>query len=756
MQNEEEYVSTLKVADFDSNSTEAVHKNYLEYGINLMCTQLPNAIDGLKDVQRRIVYYSNEHTELVGMNAFVGKVSNYHTGGDSSIEGATIRLAQPFMVGHPLLYIDGESGKYYEPGAAAASRYLEVKISDFSRDIYFKGINPKTVPMGRTGTFKGEGEPIYLIPKIPMSLVLGNYTVGFAFKSDVNMIDFPQVCDLVMLRADSYRNHETLDMHKVAKLLVPNFPIRNLIRNRAELIKAYSEGDFEHKVDIEGWVEINGYEIVLRAVPYGNTFNKCVDEFRKILRDKKSWLHDVIESVNKYDAEVANCTIVVKKGNNPFEVFERIKGLLSFNSNKRPYLNYTRNGKITHMTPVELLNAWYRERYISIASGLKYELNRLVDERMMAMAIMVVIDDADEVVSLIRSAANDDDAVQKVRARWEQLTHRQAKWLVRQQFSVLTKQAKKDTIQRLEDIKLAIAKTHENFGKIDSAIYADADILKKKYGSISETRYSDEFIGYVQYGHWGITHFFDDDELPDLLVAKYWPANIRKSIHYYDNKYPVRYYVRNGVAKPLTTVSKQICCEDIICCPALKEMHTLVISSDGGTNVINRVGIPDTGDYTLCPVTKTFYGIHFNGDITVESTSSYTTRKSVCSGRKTDLIYGLPKFTKDAIVFHMNSAEPNVLRADRILIDENTLGNLGTVPTGKTQILGVWPFKSDFVMLNVPEDCIKSRLMEFLKITNVSKLFGNNTRCVLNLTKNSDGRKFVRHSDIRTMYLLNL
>lgn len=739
----------------ESDGSTEIKQNLSVFGSEVLATKFPNAYDGLKDVQRRIVWNSKDYKDPKSMNQFIGVVSGYHTGGDSSIFGATIRLAQNFMVGYPLVSIKGNSGKYYDPGSYADSRYLEIEISNFSRDVYFNDINLRTIPMKLSDTFNGV-EPSHLIPKLPMGLIIGNLTVGFGFKSLIPMIDVGQVCSLVMLFAEHYRNRGVLlpDKIKMAPYMVPSFPIKNLILNREELLNEYRKGNYECPIKLDGWVELSGNSITLRAVPYGNDFNTAVTTLRAELQNKNSKYNDLIDAANQYSADEADFNISIKRGKNPFEVLHRLKGILRFHSVWSPLYNYTLNGKVICLTPDKLTYNWYRERALSIASSLKYRLADFINKKLLLTAILIVINHTDEVVDIIRNSENEEAAVGILHGKWPELTLKQSQQLYRQPLSVLSRRNAESVQRELEQVEIDIKNTYDAFGKIDDIIYHDAEILKKKYPSTSQTRYSDEFIGYVKFGNWGVINFFGDDDLVDILNSKGWPFSIKKTVHYYDNRFPLKFLVKDNRVRPIVELSKEIWCDDLICYPATNEELTLVISEDGGTCVMESSIIQTVQGYTLCPITRTFYAIHRNGSITEEHVDSFSKRKSVSRGAKSDLVYGLPNKTKDLVVFHMNDRDPNVLRVDRILTEDG-LGSVKFVPVGKRHILGIYPIKTKDIILNIPESCRKSSTMEYLKIHDLKSLFHDrNNNLMFSISKTTKDVKFLRDKQVRSMYHL--
>lgn len=735
----------------EQNATEEIRSSLLTFGEDVLKTKFPSYMDGFKDITRRIIWFSKDYKESKGMNKVMGDIMDFHVSGDSSVYGAIIRLAQPFMVGHPLIEIDGKKGEYFDPSSAAAARYLKTKLSEFSKDVFFNGVNLKTIPMVATKDYSAM-EPRYLIPRLPMALVLGNLTVGFGFKSHSPLIDFADVCDLVMAFAEYYQKGGAGIPKNIAKHLIPTFPILNIIKNRDELYRSYINDDYNKEISMEGWADISGSNIILRTVPYGTDFGTMTSKLRNQMRDRKHWLWDYIVGVNQYSSDTAELSIEVKRGKNPFEVFDKLKPVIHFNNNWHPIYSYMKDGRALALNPAVLTYLWYQERAISIAGGLKYKQTDLIYRQMVLQAMLVVVEHSKEVIRLIEESDDEEDAVKRLYERFKELTWNQAKIVSQQRISTLAKSNRKQIESELEQVAVDLESTVKSFSRINEIIYTDAQFLKKKYKTTRESRFSNDFIGYVQFGDWGITHFFDYEEMYELLNSK-WPTHVKKTIHLYDSKAPVKYAVQNGKLNLLTELSKDINCEAIVCYPYDKSELTLAIGSDKSTCVVERSVTGIYGDHIICPISKKFYGIHRNGAVTAEDVQSFSIRKNISKGAKTDLIYGLSDKSNDLVVIHMNTTEPNTLRIDRILFD-GKIGSLKTVPTGDMHLLGIYPINSKEFILNVPDSCRKIN-SEFIIVKNIKKLFesGKNNH-LINLAKTSN-KRLKRNNQVRSLFVLD-
>ena len=742
--------------------TDEIRDDLVVYGSSVIQDKFPHYVDGLKAIQRRIIWFSKDYDTTKGLNKVIGDIGDFHTGGDSSIYDAIIRLSQPFKVGNPMMRVDGKNGEYYDPSAAAAPRYLKAMLSEFSRDVFFKGVEGKTLPMVPTKDFSAM-EPRYLIPRLPTALIFGNTTVGFGFKSLTPMVDIDSVCDIVMKYAD-YRatcHFNSPDPKEYAKLLLPSFPIRNLIINKDEILANYNAGNYNVPIQLEGVCELVGNNLTFRSIPYGNDFGKATADFRERLKSDKSvkWLWNYIVTASQYSSDEAEFAIPLKMGRNPFEVLDKIRPMLKFNDSINPIYNFMYDGKAIQLTPLEILTKWYEERFLSVVGSLKYKQAKLIDDERCIRAKLLVCDDADKVKKIIESSDTEEEAVDNLFNAFadKNISWKQADIISKLQLRALAKANKQQLLSNLEQNKIDQQNTVDAFSKVHQTIYNDAQNLKKKYGSKQQpTIYATDFKGYVQYGDMGITHFSNEQEMLELLSARGW-GSTKKSLHFYDSRYPNRFIVKAGRISPMIPY-KQIWCDKVVCYPNNRQDYSLVITDKGTVSVIEGLVFKDVANFDIWPISKNFYAIHKNGIITTDSISNYTVRKSISSGKISDVIYGIPSNTKDVLVFHMNSADPNVVRIDRVLTSPDKLGKLITVPGGKTNILGIYPVSNaKEIILNIPDDCRKNVVIDTLILSNVGVIFANNEEHQkIDVNKTSAlSKKLKRNKVARTLFTLD-
>lgn len=725
-----------------SDSTSEIKDCLLTYGEDILLTKFPHYIDGLKDVSRRILWFTREQKETRSFLRVMGDIVENHVSGDSSVYGAIIRLGQKFMVGHPLIHIEGKSGSYHSPSDSAAPRYLNMAISEFSRDVFFNGIHPRTIPMMPTKNF-GSMEPRYLIPKLPTALILGNLTVGFGFKSTIPMIDFADVCDLVMLFAEHYKkkNIGIPDARKIAPLIIPTFPIVNIIRNRDELLAAYRQGNYDCPISLEGVAEINGSSITLRSVPYGVDFGTTTQRLRELMKDRKHWLWQYITSANQYSSSEAEFTMEVKRGLNPFEVFQKLKAILRFQYSWGPLYSYMKDGRAVTLDPATLTYLWYQERSISIAGGLKYRQADLVYKKMTLEAILQICEHSDLVINIIKQSETEEEAIKALYEKFTSLTWKQAKIITQQRLSTLAKANRKQIEQDIEQTNSDMDNIHSQFGRIDETIYQDAQFLKKKYKSTRLSRFSTEYKGCVQFGTSGCTHFFDQTELQELLNGRGWGD---KHIYFFDS-HTTRSFIVNGRCIGMTEYPKDVECSQVIVHPKDHGRKLIIQEYDKAIYVAKDTFPKEFNYFWLQPQ---FKALRRNGQVVDATLVDIEQRKTQRLSRL-DIIHGFDNSIKTPVILHMNTHDPNVLRIDWV---ENE--KISTVALGNEYVLAVIDASEDECFLHIPSACTKNMAMMFLQLKNLTALYANKKHHIININKSVSNGKLTRDSLVRTKYTL--
>ena len=277
MDNINEYQSEFKQ---EVTASEIVEDNMNKYARHVLLQRLPNHVDGLKLIHRRILMALGSTEEKMKGSALIGKVmGTYHPHGDASIYGAIIRLAQPFNQVYPFVKVYGNVGDYSGEMAAAA-RYIDVTSSEFTRDLFFNKTNHKTLTYVPSETGVGI-EAAYFIPVIPTALITGTQTIGVGVKSTIPYLELSNVCTLVE-KFVALRKENPLTYHDnlitLAKYLVPDTPSHSLLRNYKAIIEAYTANKFTTSIIMDGVIDLYPDSIHIRTIPYGRDLKAILEE----------------------------------------------------------------------------------------------------------------------------------------------------------------------------------------------------------------------------------------------------------------------------------------------------------------------------------------------------------------------------------------------------------------------------------------------------------------------------------------------
>lgn len=744
-----EIIDAKKVEDI--SSSELVDGQMRIYTEDLVSRQYPHVIDGLKKVQRRILWVLNTSEELFNLIRIIGHTEDLHTSGDSSIYSALVRMSQPFHTGHPLIYIEGNGGSYAKE-QAAHPRYIQVRTTEFGRDILFDRCVKKALPLVHSKNFDSE-EPLYFIPCIPTALLYNHLTIGIGYKSESPQLNLNNLCDLVMKQVDVRTTTFGIQVphQTIAKYLIPDFPIPNYLMNREELLKEYSQGNFECPIRLNGTMQFENNSVVLKSCTYGVSYYTLYCNLTDKLKDPKikHWLLNYINGYSDFSDKEPNFTIDFKNKVDIFELLGKLRATLEMEGAIHPRYYYTYDDNPLHKTPPQLLSIWYDERKRSILSGIKYKHMQFTQQRLEKQARLIICERADDVVRILRYS---EDPIKDLTATFPTLTRYQATIIYNAPLHTLTKLSKVKLEEDIVRIDSSIRDTVAGYGKLDEIVYNDAQYIKKKYGKKRMTKFADEMVGYIKVGETGIIQYESPEDLYAIMERN--PNNCKDlQIYTYHAHLPnrVAYAEQKALKYKYTTIPKEFKGTAVLEYP--NNPVTFCRINDGAA-FIPGIKIPNDNQKRgeLQYTTKKCYGISLNGNVIELDESSISSRKSISRGAKSNIIYVIPGNCKDMIVFHMHPLESNTLRMDRILYD-GILGKCVFTPTSDLQVLDIQPINTNFIALNIPQSCINKVAINYLIVENVKGFFEEGTTSmIINLSRGS--KQLKKHPDIQKMSVL--
>ena len=303
----------------DVEYSEVMKKSYIDYSMSVITSRaIPDVRDGLKPVQRRIIYdmgligaTSNQPHRKVAR--IVGDtMGKFHPHGDSSISDALVNMAQGWKKGVTLVDGHGNFGSI-EGDTAAAARYIEARLTKYSEDVLLSDIKENTVDF--TSNYdEQEKEPVILPSKLPNILINGSEGIAVGMATSIPPHNLGEVCDAFI----HYIENPKAETSEILKYLKgPDFPTGGIIANSSALSSIYEDG--VGKIRVRGKVHIEEGKtrdyIVITEVPYtmvGDGINKFMSSVSDLVMNKT--LPDITDIANQSSKEGIRIAIEVKKG----------------------------------------------------------------------------------------------------------------------------------------------------------------------------------------------------------------------------------------------------------------------------------------------------------------------------------------------------------------------------------------------------------------------------------------------------------
>jgi DNA gyrase subunit A len=394
------------------NIEEEMQRDYIDYSMSVIIGRaLPDARDGLKPVNRRILYAMKEggwlHTRpFVKCARVVGEVmGKFHPHGDSAVYDALVRQAQLFSMRYPTIDSQGNFGSI-DGDPAAAYRYTECRLNRLAEDL-LADIDKDTVDMRLNFDEKLE-EPSVLPARIPHLLANGSTGIAVGMATNIPPHNLDELIDgLVHLIENPHCSIRDLMQY----IKGPDFPTGALVRGINEIVKMYETG--RGLVRIRGRAEIiedaKGKEtIIITELPY--TVNKAnlVMKVAELVREKR--IEGISDVRDESDKDGIRVVIEIKRN--------AMASIVLNNLYKQTYLENTfgvimlaiDHGRPKVMNLKEMLKAFLDHRFEVITRRTQFDLAKAEARAHILEGLLIAMDNMDEVVRIIRAASNRDEA----------------------------------------------------------------------------------------------------------------------------------------------------------------------------------------------------------------------------------------------------------------------------------------------------------------------------------------------------------
>ncbi len=438
-----------------------MHESMMPYAEHVILDRaLPRVEDGLKPVQRRILYSMYEQGNTPDKPTrksarIVGDcMGRYHPHGDSSIYDAMVRMAQPFAMNVPLIIGQGNFGNI-DGDSAAAMRYTEAKLSPCALEL-LRDIEKDTVRWSRNfdDTTK---EPDMLPGRFPNLLVNGATGIAVGLATNIPPHNFAEVIDGTIAYIDNPRISLT-NMMKIVK--GPDFPTGGHVIPGDGLVQAYETGKGKITLRAKMHIEVapnDRRNIVITEIPYGLNKADLLIKIAALKDEKKDMFAGISEIVDESDKEGLRAVIKLRKD---CDVNQVIQNLFKYSQLQVSYgINMVAiaDGKPQLMGLLDIIAYYVSYQRDVILRRSKFELEEAKERAHILEGLVIAVQNIDEVIQIIKNAASTTDARNKLRERFD-LSERQAQAILDLRLARITKLEVNKLVNELKDLEHQIAR----------------------------------------------------------------------------------------------------------------------------------------------------------------------------------------------------------------------------------------------------------------------------------------------------------
>ena len=445
---------------------------------------LPDVRDGLKPVQRRILFamYSSGNTfdkNFRKSAKTVGDViGQYHPHGDSSVYDAMVRLSQDWKLRHVLIEMHGNNGSI-DNDPPAAMRYTEAKLSQLSEEL-LRDINKETVafiPNYDDTTL----EPMVLPSRFPNLLVNGSTGISSGYATDIPPHNLAEVIQANL----KYIDNPDITVNQLMKHIKgPDFPTGGIIQGIDGIKKAYESGKgkivVRSRVDEEE-LRSGRKQLIITEIPYEVNKSSLVKRIDELRADKK--VDGIVEVRDETDRTGLRIAIELKKDVNS----ESIKNYLYKNSDLQISYNFNMvaisDGRPKLMGLREIIESYLNHQIEVVTNRTRYDLDHAEKRMHIVEGLMKALSILDEVIALIRNSKNKKDAKDNLVAEFD-FTEAQAEAIVMLQLYRLTNTdivALEDEHAELEALIKELRNILDDHDALLSVIKDELNEIKKKF-----------------------------------------------------------------------------------------------------------------------------------------------------------------------------------------------------------------------------------------------------------------------------------
>lgn len=481
----------------DVDLKETMEQSYIDYAMSVIAQRaLPDVRDGLKPVQRRILYDMGELSNTPDKPhrkcaRIVGDtMGKYHPHGDSSIYGSLVNMAQSWSTRYPLVDGHGNFGSM-DGDSPAAMRYTEARLTKISMEM-IRDIEKETVDF-IPNFDETEKEPLVLPSRFPNLLVNGTNGIAVGMATNIPPHNLTEVINAIIKMMDNRINEDRdTDLEEILEIIKgPDFPTGAEILGKAGIEEAYRTG--RGKIIIRSVTDIepmaNGKNrIVVTELPFGVNKAKLIEYIASLVREKK--IDGITELRDESNREGMRVCIELRKDINPQIMLNKLFKHTALQTSYGIIMLALDHNQPKIMNLKQILDYYLEHQEDVVRRITQFELKKAEDRAHILQGLLIALDDIDEVIRIIRASANTNEAKQALMARFN-LDDVQAQAIVDMRLRALTGLERSKIEDEFKELQVKIARYKEILAdekELLGVIKAEIAEIRDKYGDERRTK----------------------------------------------------------------------------------------------------------------------------------------------------------------------------------------------------------------------------------------------------------------------------
>ena len=507
MQDSREHIVPLNIEDEMKNS-------YIDYAMSVIVGRaLPDVRDGLKPVHRRVIYAMHElgfgptHKTEKSAKSVGAVMGNYHPHGDYAIYDTLVRMAQDFSLRYPLIDGQGNFGSI-DGDPAAAMRYTESRLSRFA-ELLLQDLDKRTVDFGPNydGSLQ---EPLVLPSAFPNLLVNGSGGIAVGMATNIPPHNLGEVIDACIAMIDN--PHATVaDLMK--HISGPDFPTGAYIHGRQGIVDAYTKGRgrvvMRARISTEQ-MKAGRDSIIISELPYQVNKATLIENIAHLVRDKK--ISGISDLRDESDRDGMRVVLELKKGEVPEVIINNLYKHTQLQATFGVIMLALVDGRPRYLSLPKMIHLYLAHRRDVVIRRTRFELDRAERRLHIVQGLMVVQDNIDRVVKIIREASNVEDAKAKLISTFKvpleqvrivnpqvkaavPLSEEQAQAILDMRLARLTQLEKHKLLEEQDELAKIIGHYRTvlgDIGEVWKIIRRELTEVKNKYGDARRTTILDD------------------------------------------------------------------------------------------------------------------------------------------------------------------------------------------------------------------------------------------------------------------------